>query len=193
MITRVRLVSAITIRITNAKEKCVAFFWNKIVKKPFYRRVPFGQLSANFFFQRILRINADVPFSTSFTSRIQGFGNIVLNDPSHSARISFAVSGGCYFTVFKGTTLEIGKDCLWAFNVCIQTGNHDVLDRGKYKVGSIRIGDNCWIGNAVTILPGVHLGDNVTIGANSVVTNRFSEIPFNCVIAGNPAKIIKQL
>lgn len=45
------------------------------------------------------------------------------------------------------------------------------------------------MGDKVTILPGVSLGDNIIIGANAVVTKSF---PCNCVIAGNPAKIIKQ-
>ena len=63
------------------------------------------------------------------------------------------------------------------------------INRTKHKLASVKIGKNCWIGNSVTILPGVELGDNVTVGANSVVTKSF---PSNCVIGGCPAKIIKQ-
>ena len=63
---------------------------------------------------------------------------------------------------------------------------------GKKKPGvpqpCIFIGDYCYIGTGVTILGPVKIGDNVTIGANSVVTH---DIPDNAVVAGNPARIIK--
>ena len=52
------------------------------------------------------------------------------------------------------------------------------------------IGTNVWIGEGASILAGVTLGDNVIVGANAVVTRSF---PANCVIAGCPAKVIKQL
>ena len=52
----------------------------------------------------------------------------------------------------------------------------------------IIIKDNVYIGNNVTILPGVTIGTNVVIGACSVVTK---DIPDNCVYAGNPARYIK--
>ncbi|MDN5091633.1 hypothetical protein [Aliarcobacter butzleri] len=49
--------------------------------------------------------------------------------------------------------------------------------------------NNCWIANVV-IMPEVSIGNNVIIGAGSIVTKSF---PSNCVIAGNPAKIIREL
>ena len=54
----------------------------------------------------------------------------------------------------------------------------------------VTIGDNCWIGGSVSILPGVSIGDNVTIGAGSVVVK---DIPSGSVAAGNPAKVIKRI
>lgn len=50
------------------------------------------------------------------------------------------------------------------------------------------IGKQCIIGYASIILPGVKLGDNVIVGAGSVVSK---DVPSNCIVAGNPAKIIK--
>ena len=56
--------------------------------------------------------------------------------------------------------------------------------------GEIIIGRNVWIGDKVTILGGVTIGDNVIVGANSVVTH---DIPNNCVAVGMPAKVVRQL
>jgi len=176
--------------ISNGLKKMRKFFFTHILLKPYYYKINNAQLFVNWLFQRIFRYNSDVPYSVSFTSRIQGANRIIFPKGSESIRISFAVSGGCYFTVFYGTTLEIGEGTVWATNVCIQTGNHDFIDRNKYRTGSVKIGRNCWLGTAVTILPGVELGDNVTVGANSVVTKSF---PSNCVIAGVPAKIIRHI
>ena len=50
------------------------------------------------------------------------------------------------------------------------------------------IGNNVWIGEKATILPGVHIGDSVVIAANSVVTK---DIPSFSVAEGVPAQIIK--
>ena len=51
------------------------------------------------------------------------------------------------------------------------------------------IEDNVWIGEMVSILPGVTIGKNSIIGSNSVVTK---SIPENCIAVGNPAKIVKK-
>lgn len=53
------------------------------------------------------------------------------------------------------------------------------------------IGDKCWIGMNAMVLPGVVLSKGTIFGAGSVVTKSFEQ--GNCVIAGNPAKIIKTL
>lgn len=51
------------------------------------------------------------------------------------------------------------------------------------------IGNNVWIGDKATILPNVSIGNGAIIAANSVVTK---DVPEYCIVAGNPAKIIKQ-
>jgi len=56
--------------------------------------------------------------------------------------------------------------------------------------GEIMIGRNVWIGDKVTILGGVTIGDNVIIGASSIVTH---DVPSDRMVAGMPAKLIKNL
>lgn len=54
--------------------------------------------------------------------------------------------------------------------------------------GKIKIGNNVYIDNCALILPGVLIGNNVIVGAGSVVTK---SVPDNVIIAGNPARIIR--
>lgn len=173
------------------KDRILFHFWKRMLKlgnRESYQVIqPKSLLVVNWIYQRVFNINGEAPISVHYTSLIQGFENITYGK---GVEISFAVSGGCYFGITKGTTLTIGDDTIWAFNVCIQTANHDFIDRKKYIGKSVKIGKNCWIGNSVTILPGVELGDNVTVGANAVVTKSF---PSNVVIAGSPAKIIRHI
>ena len=83
------------------------------------------------------------------------------------------------FTVLDEARVTIGDDCFIGPNVSIYTACHstDPVERNS------RQEYNVWIGGSVTILPGVTIGDNVTIGAGSVVTK---DIPSNSIAVGNP-------
>ena len=63
------------------------------------------------------------------------------------------------------------------------------IERQIFSKGPVIIGDNVWIGDKATILPGVKIGDGAVIGANSVVTK---DVPPYAVIVGNPARVIKK-
>jgi peptidoglycan/LPS O-acetylase OafA/YrhL/acetyltransferase-like isoleucine patch superfamily enzyme len=65
-----------------------------------------------------------------------------------------------------------------------------LLDRRLSTKGPVTIGRNCYIGAQVVILAGVEIGDNVIVGSNSVVTR---SIPANCIAAGTPARVIRDL
>lgn len=60
----------------------------------------------------------------------------------------------------------------------------------KSLTAPVSIGKNVWIGGGSIILPGVSIGDGTTIGAGSVVTK---DIPSDCVAAGNPCRVIREL
>ena len=98
------------------------------------------------------------------------------------------------FTVLDEARVTIGDDCFIGPNVSIYTACHstDPMERNSRREWAepVTIGNNVWIGGSVTILPGVKIGDNVTIGAGSVVTK---DIPSNCVAISNPCKVVKSI
>lgn len=63
-------------------------------------------------------------------------------------------------------------------------------DKEKIRTAPIHIGENCFIGCNVIILKGSKIGNNCVVGAGAVVSGCFED---NCVIAGNPAKVIRKL
>lgn len=91
--------------------------------------------------------------------------------------------------------ITIGANTSIAANVSITDINHpyeDVklpIERQILQVKEVIIGDDCKIYNGSIILPGVHIGKHVCVGANSVVTR---DIPDYCVAVGSPAYIIKR-
>lgn len=97
----------------------------------------------------------------------------------------------CILDVGKVT---IGDNCLFAPNVSIYTAGHPIHPDARnslYEYGiDVTIGNNCWIGGNVVIMPGVNIGDNCVIGAGSVVTK---DIPAWSIAAGNPARVIRKI
>lgn len=103
----------------------------------------------------------------------------------------------CYVSCCNEIIIEDG--CLFGVNTFICDNSHGNLSaeerkwipsqRPLYSKGGIHIGKNVWVGRNVCILSGVVLGDNSVIGANSVVTH---DVPADSVVAGAPAKIIRQ-
>lgn len=84
--------------------------------------------------------------------------------------------------------ISIGNDCTFAPRVHVLA--HDASTKkflGYTRIGRVDIGNRVFVGTGVIILPGITIGDDVVIGAGSVVTK---SIPEGVVAAGNPAKVI---
>ena len=95
--------------------------------------------------------------------------------------------------------MTIGDYCLTGKWVTITDKSHGETDRDSLLMspakrsttakGPVVIGDNVWIGDKATILPGVTIGDGAVIAANAVVTK---DVPKYSVVGGNPARILKK-
>lgn len=97
--------------------------------------------------------------------------------------------------------VTIGNDCLFANNVTVLSGTHQIRGCGTIRENDaawerspdyrpfdpISIGEDCWLGANSVILPGVSIGKGTVVGANSVVTKSF---PDYSILGGVPAKVI---
>jgi acetyltransferase-like isoleucine patch superfamily enzyme len=107
----------------------------------------------------------------------------------------FGISGS---TIYSTASITIGKNATIGANCKIIDNDFHPLDAEQrnanriehIKKAPIKIGDNCFIGMNSIILKGTTLGNNVIVGAGSVVHGSF---PDDCIVAGNPAKIIRRL
>jgi len=152
------------------------------------KKIGFKVLWINFVFQRLFRRHSRIKHSVNFTSSISEVGISYHQDLSTLA--SFALSGHCYFQAING--ISLGKNILFAPGVKLVSADHDCSnERVSLGARPIDIGDNVWIGANVVILPGVHIANNCTIGAGSIVTKSF--LSKNSVIAGNPARLINKV
>jgi len=84
--------------------------------------------------------------------------------------------------------IRIGNNCAISWGVNIMDNDGKSID-GRNYLGDINIGDECWIGAGATILRNTKIGEGSIVAANAVVKGIFPE---KCIIAGNPAKIIKE-
>ena len=110
-------------------------------------------------------------------------------------KIGNRVNSSGNLTVAALSEVEIGDDVLFASNVNITDGLHGYQNIDiayKYqpmeRIQPIKIGQGCWIGQNVVILPGITIGEMTIVGANSVVTK---DLPRRCIAMGSPARVTK--
>ncbi|MBD3350105.1 MAG: acyltransferase [Candidatus Lokiarchaeota archaeon] len=105
----------------------------------------------------------------------------------HDFRISAEGTIVCHHNI------DIGDQCLFAWDVLVMdTDLHKIMIKGQQinRNEAIILGDHIWIGARSLILKGSKIEKNCVVAANSLVTKAFSGE--NLLIAGSPAKILKQ-
>ena len=114
-------------------------------------------------------------------------------------KIGSHCSFGAYNHITCANRVIIGDNCLTGKWVTIPDNSHGETDSDSLHLsptkrpitskGPVVIGNNVWIGDKATILPGVTIGDGAVVAANAVVTK---DVPSYSVVGGNPARIIKK-
>ena len=122
-------------------------------------------------------------FSVNYGARIEIFKNA-----------KFSIAGGGFMNrncqILCKESISIGKKTVIAADVTIMDSDFHNIILPEYKVTKpVKIGDNCWIGNRAIILKGVTIGNGAIVAAGAVVTK---DVPEKTLVAGNPAKIIKE-
>ena len=98
------------------------------------------------------------------------------------------INEGCQITCASHT--QIGENCVIARDVIIRDYDGHTIEQDGYEITKpITIGNHVWIGNRAMILKGVTIGDGAIISAGAIVTK---DVPSHCIVAGIPAKVIKE-
>lgn len=109
----------------------------------------------------------------------------------HFGRMVYANYG---LTMVDDTHIYVGDCTMFGPNVVVATAGHPILPElreQQYQYNMpVRIGRNCWIGAGAIILPGITIGDNVVVGAGSVVTR---DLPDSVVAVGNPCRVLREV
>lgn len=104
----------------------------------------------------------------------------------------FFVNNNCVFVdpgkIIFGNDVKIAPQC--GFYTALHPLDSELRAAGVEAAKPIRVGNNVWFGGGVKVLPGVTIGDNVVIGAGSIVTH---DIPANSLAYGNPCQVVKKL
>ena len=101
---------------------------------------------------------------------------------------STIVERDCIIDKLNPKGIHIGKNCLIASGVVILSHDHCKRVDSMPFLSETFIGNNCFIGIRAFVMPGVKIGNEVIVGSMSVVTK---DVPSNCIVVGNPARIIK--
>jgi len=152
----------------------------------------------------------EAPESTSLEIQkltVNGSGSIILGNQGRLRNLTIGLRGdgnkisigdnfscGGLVLIARYANISIGHDVLFSQNIHIRT--HDMHDIFDVETGEcvnpatdVVIKDHVWIGEKVTILPGVTINNDSVIGAGSIVS---SDIEANSIAAGTPAKIIRR-
>lgn len=151
-----------------------------------------GLISINKFYDKC---KSQSLLSISDRGKLDIDGNVIFGPESRviiEKNAKMSVGDKTYFSaqnkILCSNEVNIGKECSISWNILIMDtdGKHII---GKTAYGKVYIGNRVWVGANTTILKDTYIGDGCIIAANSVVKGVFPE---KCLIAGNPAKIIRK-
>ena len=144
--------------------------------------------------ERYMRIGADTYIGPGVTLSVG-----IASDQTMMSESVLRIGDRCLIN--KGTaivshwSIDIGDDVWTGHNCYITDQNHGYDDISRPIGGQsmpeqpVRIGSGSWLGHGVIVLPGVTIGEHVTVAAGSVVTR---DVPDRCVVAGSPARIVRR-
>lgn len=158
----------------------------KIIRFPFeVRGKQYIKWGRGFTTGRYCRIET-IPDTTESKLKLKIGKNCQINDSVHIVAIRSVTLGDNVLVASRVFITDLNHGCYKGPN---QSQPDEIVKNRVLSSCAVSIGNNVWIGEGCSILPGVSLGNNVIVGSNSTVTSSF---PNNVVIGGNPAKIIKQ-
>lgn len=138
----------------------------------------------------------DRGFNYSLWLRLCYVNSIIISKPSrvlhfilstrYGIQIPIKTKIGKGFRINHGVGIIINETAIIGENITL----HQFTTIGTWKGQAAILGNNIMIGPGVSIVDDVTIGNNVIIGAGSIIVK---DIPSNSVVAGNPARIIKQL
>ena len=126
-------------------------------------------------------------------------GNPGTNTPVYNCLVRIGKnsdSNGVWIDLLEdNSSVIIGNDCMLSWNIHIfASDSHTIYDVKTKKLQNwgkeIVISDNVWLAMDCTILKNSFIAKNCVVGASAVVSGKFTEE--NCVIVGNPAKVVKR-
>lgn len=100
------------------------------------------------------------------------------------------INHACSFLDLGGITIEDGVMIGPRVNITSENHPVEIADRKTLVPGAVVVKRNAWIGGAASIMPDVTIGENAVVAAGAVVTKN---VPDNKVVAGVPAKVVKEL
>lgn len=124
-----------------------------------------------------------------FAQRIQSLRIFLYRLKGYDIHSSVILERNLHLDRLYPKGVHIGENCLIASGVTILSHDHCKRVNNQPLLLDTYIGKKCFIAVGATILPGVKIGDEVIVGAGAVVTK---SIPSNVIVAGNPARIIRE-
>ena len=173
-----------------ARQELCGCSLRKTVFQAFVRMLPAGTcMRIRMRFYRLMGVKIGRGTTVTGTMQLSAGGQGLRN---------LCIGANCYFNeglyfdvrerVTIGDNVSVGMQCLFI------TATHEIGDAvfraGKLSFLPVTVGDGCWLGARVTVLPGVTIGAGTVVGAGAVVVR---DLPANVLAAGIPAKVIREL